>query len=44
MHHYFLCCEPFIGKNHDIFMAAICDMALGSYLIADISLEPFMIE
>ena len=29
MHHYFLRCEPFLGKNRDIFMAAICDMSLG---------------
>ena len=29
MHRYFLCCEPFFGKKRDIFMAAICDMALG---------------
>ena len=29
MHHYFLCCEPFFGKNRDIFMAAISDMAMG---------------
>ena len=37
MNHYFLCCEPFFlgggggggGKNSDIFMAAICDTALG---------------
>ena len=27
MHHYFLCCESFFGKNCDIFMAVICDMA-----------------
>ena len=27
MHYYFLRCEPFFGKNRDIFMAAICDMA-----------------
>ena len=24
----FLCCEPFFGKNSDIFMAAICDIAM----------------
>ena len=29
MQHYFLRCEPFLGKNRDIFMAAFCDMALG---------------
>ena len=29
MHHYFLCYEPFVCKNRDIFMAAICDMAMG---------------
>ena len=29
MHHYFLCGEPFFGKNRDIFMAAICDNAMG---------------
>ena len=29
MHHYFLPREPFFGKIRDIFMAAICDMALG---------------
>ena len=29
MHYYFLHCEPFFGKKRDIFMAAICDMALG---------------
>ena len=30
MHHYFLCCESFFGiRNCDIFMAAICDMAMG---------------
>ena len=27
--HHFLHCEPFFGKNRDIFMAAICDMDLG---------------
>ena len=35
MHHYFLCCEFLGGKNRDIFMAAIWDMAKGK-LIADI--------
>ena len=29
MHPYFLCCEPFFGKNRGIFMAAISDMAMG---------------
>ena len=29
MHHYFLRCEPFLVKNRDIFIAAICDMVLG---------------
>ena len=24
----FLCCEPFFCKNSDIFMAAICDIAM----------------
>ena len=31
-------------KKCDIFMAVICDMAFGRLLIADISLESFMIE
>ena len=29
MYHYFWRCEPFFSNNRDIFMAAICDMALG---------------
>ena len=29
MRNYFLCCVPFFGKNRDIFMAVICDMAMG---------------
>ena len=37
----------FLGKNRDIFMAAICDMAMGRLVdrryFADISLESFMI-
>ena len=38
-------CESFsFGKNRDIFMAAICDMAKGRKLFADISLGSFMIE
>ena len=29
MHRYFLRCEPFFCKNRNIFIATICDMALG---------------
>ena len=34
----------FFGKNRDIFMDAICDMALGRLAITDISLESFIFE
>ena len=41
MHNYLLCCDwVFFGKNRDIFMAAICDMAME--WLAD--LESFMIK
>ena len=38
-------CESFLGgKNRDIFMAAVCDVAKGRKLFAVISLGSFTIE
>ena len=34
----------FFGKIRDIFMADICDMAMGRLADRDISLESFMME